>query len=61
MVEENDLIEHDGNNIEPSNVVKEHLKHVKITGHSKKGKKGICVPPVCCIKFVYIQFLNHQF
>ncbi len=61
LVEENSLIEYDGDNFGPSNVVKEHLKRVKTTGHSKKGKKEICVPPVCCIKIVYTHFGIHQF
>jgi hypothetical protein len=47
-------IEYDGDNVGPSNVVKEHLKRVKMPGHSKKGKKGICVLPVCCIEIVSI-------
>jgi hypothetical protein len=46
LVEENGSIEYDGDNVRPSNVIKEHLKHVKTNGHSKKGKKEICVPPV---------------
>jgi hypothetical protein len=41
LVEENGSIEYDGNNVGPSNVIKEHLKQVKTTGHSKKGKKRI--------------------
>jgi hypothetical protein len=41
LVEENGSIEYDGDNVFPSNVIKEHLKRVKTTGHSKKGKKGI--------------------
>ncbi len=39
LVEENSSIEYDGDNVGPSNVFKEHLKRVKTTGHSKKGKK----------------------
>ncbi len=39
LVEENGLIEYDGDDVGPSNVVKEHLERVKTTGHSKKGKK----------------------
>jgi hypothetical protein len=46
LVEENGSIEYDGGNVGPSNVIKEHLKQVKTTGHSKKGKKEFCVPPV---------------
>jgi hypothetical protein len=38
LVEEKSLIEY-GDNVGPSNVIKEHLKHLKTTGHSKKGKK----------------------
>jgi hypothetical protein len=41
LVEENDSIEYDGDNGGSSNVIKEHLKQVKTTGHSKKGKKRI--------------------
>ncbi len=41
LVEENGSIEYDGDNVGPSNVIKEHLKWVKTTGHSKKGKKRI--------------------
>ncbi len=47
LVEENSSIEYDGDNVGPSNVIKEHLKHIKTTGHVKKGKKEICVPPDC--------------
>jgi hypothetical protein len=39
LVEENGLIEYDGDNVGPHNVIKEHLKRVKTTGHSKKGKQ----------------------
>jgi hypothetical protein len=39
LVEENGSIEYDGDNVGPSNVVKEQLKQVKTTGHLKKGKK----------------------
>jgi hypothetical protein len=39
LVEENSLIEYDGDDVRSSNVIKEHLKRVKTTGHSKKGKK----------------------
>ena len=41
LVEENGSIEYDGDDVGPSNVIKEHFKGVKTTGHSKKGKKGI--------------------
>ena len=47
LVEENGSIEYDGDDVGPSNIIKEHLKRVKTTGHSKKGKKETCVPPVC--------------
>jgi hypothetical protein len=39
LVEENGSFEYGGDNIGPSNVIKEHLKCVKTTGNSKKGKK----------------------
>jgi hypothetical protein len=39
LVEENSLIEYDGDDVGPGNVIKEHLKRVKTTGHSKKGEK----------------------
>ncbi len=43
LVEENGSIEYDGDNVDPSNVINEHLKCVKTIGHSKKGKKrNIC-------------------
>jgi hypothetical protein len=61
LVEENGSIEYDGDNVGPSNVVKEHLKRVKMPGHSKKDKKVIRVLPVSCIKFVCTQFVSHQF
>jgi hypothetical protein len=54
LVEENGSIVYDGDDVGPSNVVKEHLKRVKTTGHSKKGKKGICVLPVCLSKLYII-------
>jgi hypothetical protein len=41
LVEENGLIEYDGDNVGLSNVIKEHLKRIKTTGHSKTGKKRI--------------------
>jgi hypothetical protein len=41
LVEGNSSIEYDGNDVGPSNVIQEHLKHVKTTGHSKKGEKEI--------------------
>jgi hypothetical protein len=41
LVEENGSIEYDGDDVGPSNVVKEQLKQVKTTGHSKKCKKRI--------------------
>ncbi len=41
LVEEKGSIEYDGDDVGPSNVIKKHLKRVKTTGHSKKGKKGI--------------------
>jgi hypothetical protein len=47
LVEENGLIQYNGDDVGPSNVIKEHLKRVKTTGHSKTGKKKKCVPPVC--------------
>jgi hypothetical protein len=47
LVEENGLIEYDGDGVGPSKSIKEHLKRVKTTGPSKKGKKEICVLPVC--------------
>ena len=40
LVEENGSIEYDGDNVGPSNFVKEYFKHVKMPGHSKKGKKS---------------------
>ncbi len=43
LVEENGLIEYDGDDVVPSNVIKEHFKCVKTTGHSKKGKnRNMC-------------------
>jgi hypothetical protein len=60
LVDEKGAIEYDGNDVGPSNVVKDHLKRVKMPGHSKKGKKGICILPVHCIKIVCIQFVTHQ-
>ncbi len=42
LVEENSLVEYDGDNVVPSNI-KEHLNCVKTTGHSKKGKnRNMC-------------------
>jgi hypothetical protein len=41
LAEENGSIEYDGGDVGPSNVIKEQLKRVKTTGHSKKGKKRI--------------------
>jgi hypothetical protein len=44
LVEENGSIEYDGDDVGPSNVIKEHLKRVKTTGHSKKSKKrNMCI------------------
>ncbi len=54
-------IEYDGDNVGPSNVVKEHLKRVETPSHSKKGKKFICVLPVCCINIACVQFVIYQF
>jgi hypothetical protein len=51
LVEENGLIEYDGDDVGPSNVVKEHLKCVKTTGHSKKVKKK---------KYVYHLFVESK-
>ncbi len=45
LVEENGSIEYDGVNVGPSNDIKEQLKQVKTTGHSKKGKKRIMCTP----------------
>jgi hypothetical protein len=41
LAEENGSIEYDGDDVGPSNVIKEQLKQVKTTGHLKKGKKRI--------------------
>jgi hypothetical protein len=41
LAEENGSIEYDGENVGPSNVIKEHLKQVKTPGRSKKSKKRI--------------------
>jgi hypothetical protein len=38
LVEENGSIEYDGDDVGPSNVVKEQLKRVKTTGYLKKDK-----------------------
>ncbi len=38
LVEKNGSIKYDGDDVGPSNVVKEQLKRVKTTGHLKKGK-----------------------
>jgi hypothetical protein len=46
LAEENGSIEYDGDDVGPSNVIKKHLKQVKTSGHSKKGKKELCKPPV---------------
>jgi hypothetical protein len=54
LVEENSLIEYDGEDVGPSKVVKEHLKCVKKLVIPRKVKTGICAPPVCCIEIVYI-------
>ncbi len=60
LVEENSSFEYSGDNIGPSNVIKEHLKRVKTTGHSKKGKKEIFVPPICWIKkFVFNLYITN--
>ncbi len=41
LVEKKGSIEYDGDDVGPRNVIREHLKQVKTTGHSKKGKKRI--------------------
>jgi hypothetical protein len=52
LINEKGAIEDDGDDVGPGNVVKEHLKRVNMPGHSKKGKKGLCVQPVHYIEIV---------
>ncbi len=57
LVEGNGSIEYDGTNVGSCNVVKEQLKQVKTTGHSKRGKIRImyttclinqhCIQSIC--------------
>ncbi len=59
LQEENRSIEYDGDDVGHSNIIKEHLKRVKTTGHSKKGKKRIscttcllnrnCIDSICTL------------
>jgi hypothetical protein len=72
LVEENGPIKYDGDDIGPSNVIKEHLKRVKTTGHFNKGKKrnmcttcllnpncmySICNLPIFYVTKLYILYL----
>ncbi len=61
MITEKGAIEYDGDNVGPCSIVKEHLKRVKMPGHSLKGKKFMCILPVHCIEMVCVQFVIYQF
>jgi hypothetical protein len=60
LVEENGSIEYDGDDIDPSNAIKEQLKRVKQVVIKIKVRKELFVPPVSFIEIECIQFVHYR-